>query len=64
MVVNPPLVALEVAVDHESHRQRPVLHKGLQHELLVAGSIVPSHVLIVFDVGAAAAGVSFARVIL
>lgn len=64
MVVDAAVVVVEVVVDHVRHRQGPVLHQRLQHELLVARAVVAAQVGVVADEGAGAAGVGGAEVVL
>lgn len=64
VVVDSSLVAVEVVVHHVGNRQGPVLHQGLQHQLFITGAVVPAQILVVAHVGAAAAGVSIACVVL
>lgn len=64
VMVDPSLVVMEVIINHISHGHRSFCNKGVQHELLVARSVVAAHVFVLAHVGARATGVRIARVVL
>lgn len=64
VVVNAAVIVVEVIIHHEGDGDGARRHQCLQHQLLVAGSIVAAHVTVIADIGAGTRRVRDARIIL